>query len=788
MKEGKGMNLKKDKHTKKFLKVILIVAIIAVMFVPMLYSSIYLEAIWDAYGNIDKVPVAFVNMDKPYLKDGKEYAIGRELENNLKENNKVAWKFVDYEDAKKGVEGTEYYAFIEIPEGFSQKVANSQDGKFTTPEIIYTANKGRNFVFSQISDKVAQSIKSEVSSNIQKEISAALVDSLYDVKVSIKDAAEGSGELQAGTKKLLNGSKELADGTQKAADGSTQLQNGFNQAADASVKLQNGTEKLLDGSSDLSNGIRTAAVGSAQLQGGLTSLINGENQLTEGSVALVNGLNTMKNSLTVPNNNIQLLVQGASQVNNSAALIEQGAEKLNTSLNTGLNSLADGVKQASDGISQASSVFNTELENINNSNLSQADKDKLIAAITAINNINSSNMSNNIEAPLRKAAVSAQPLVGNLKQLNAGTKQLSDGVSQLASGLADSQIKAAAGLDQLINGAKGIQNGSSSITAGLNTVSEKTGELSCGLDQLNSGSIALKDGLKALNEGTGTLKDGLSTAAVKTGELSAGLKQLSEGSTSLNSGLGEANNGAVKLKDGLNNGYNKISSNLKFTSGDMSEFVSEPVTVKNTSINDVKYYGEGLAPYFISLSLWIGTLFISLIFSIEKILKVFKSEFMNSFAGKLITGSALAGVQAVILSFVLIKAVGMMPVSMSSFYLSNILIAIVFFSVMYGVSHGIGIIGAPIMFIVLLLQLASSGGTFPIETAPAFYHAVGNFIPMTYSVNIFRMIISGVNSSVLSHNIIIMLIFMFASLGGGLIIRAIINYLKKETINYSKSA
>lgn len=690
------MNLKNKKDNKKVLITIIAISIIAVMFVPMLYSSIYLGSIWNAYGRIDKVPVAFVNMDKSFTKEGKEYAIGNELENNLKDNNKVDWKFVGYEEAKKGLEGTDYYAVIKIPEDFSKKVANSQDGEFGNPEIIYMANKGKNFIFSQISEKIANNIKLEVSSNIQEEISKALVNSLYDVKVSIKDAGDGADELHAGT------------------------------------------QKLLDGSNKLTTGLTSASGGSKQLEGGLKSLMDGENQVVNGSILLVNGLNDFKSGLTKSNDQIPMLVKGASDVNNSAMLIEKGAEQLNNSLNTNLNSLADGVKTASDGINQASSILNTQLDNINNSNLSQDDKDKLKAAILAVDKVNKSNMSTNIEVPLRKSGNSAQTLVGSIGQLKEGTKQVSEGVSQLADGLADNQSMAQSVLDQLIYGANGIKDGSSSILSGLNT------------------------------------------ANIKTGELSDGLKQLSDGSTSLSSGLNDANDGVGKLSSGLNNGYDRISDNLKFSSEDMSKFVSEPVSLKNSSINDVKYYGEGFGPYFISLSLWIGIMLLNIIISIEKSLKLVKNKFLSSFIGKFIIGCGLVVIQALILSFVLIKWLGISPVNITSFYISNMFIAIVFFSIMYGVSYAIGFLGAPIMFIVLLLQLASSGGTFPIETAPVFYQAIGKFIPMTYSVNTLRMIISGINSSLLSQNIVILMIFMLVSLGGGVLIRLMIDKMKKK--------
>jgi putative membrane protein len=775
--------MKKKKDYAKVMKGVLALAIIGIMFVPMLYSTVYLGAIWDAYGEIGNVPVAFVNKDEPYTKDGKEYYIGAELENKLKNNDKVAWKFVDYETAMSGLKGTEYYAVIEIPEGFSEKIANAQDGEFGNTEIIYSANKGRNFIFSQISEKIATNLKTEVSSSIQEEISKALVDSLYDVKVSIKDAGDGAEQLATGQQQLLVGSAALKTGAEKAAIGSEELGSGLAGAASASALLHDGTSKLLDGSSAMSAGLSTAAHGSGQLQQGLTTIADGESQITAGASGLVAGLNELKTSLTQKNSQIPLLVSGASDVSKNTAAIEQGAEKLNSSLNTGLNSLADGVGQAADAVSQSSAVLNSEIDSINNSDMSQEDKAKLTAAISAIDKVNGSDMGSNIETPLRGAATSAQPLVDSLKQLTQGTEKISGGVSTLATALSESQSKAAAGIDQLICGASAIQSGSSSLLEGLNTASGKTVELTDGLNQLDSASVSISDGLGTVNEGNASLTEGLNTASEKTGELTAGLQLLSSGTTSLNIGIQEATDGTVKLRDGLVSGYEVLSGNLKFSSEDMSSFIADPVSLKNASINYVKSYGQGFAPYFMSLSLWIGTMLMSLAFSIGKKLKLFKSRLMQSFAGSYAAGTALAALQALILSFVLLKGLGITPVTVSGFYAANIFVAVVFFSIMFGVSNAIGIFGAPLMFILLLLQLASSGGTFPIETAPALYRAINGFIPMTYSVNILRAIVSNANAALLGHNIIIMLMFMTAAMAGGILIRTMINRVKNRAEN-----
>jgi putative membrane protein len=772
--------MKKEKNSKKAAKAVLLLAMAGILFVPMLYSVVYLGAIWDAYGEVKNVPVAFINSDQPCTKDGKQYFIGADLENNLKDNDKVDWNFVDRDTAMSGLEGTDYYAVIEVPSDFSEKIANAKDGDFSTPELVYTSNKGRNFIFSQISEKIANSLKAEVASSIQKEVSKALVNSLYDVKVSIKDAGDGASELASGQQKLLDGSLQLQEGTQQAASGSAQLGSGLYTAAASSAKLQDGASQLLKGSSAISAGINSVEGGSKQLQDGLANMASGESGIAGGSAALVDGLVSLKAGLTQQNGQLPLLLSGASDLDKNAAALAQGAEQLDSSLNTGLNSLADGVGRASDAIGQSSAVLNSEVENIRNSDLSQEDKDRLIAAIAGVDTVDKFDMSSSIEAPLREAAGSAKPLADNLKLLSQGASKVSSGFGQLASALQESQSKAAAGIDQLIGGAKAIQLGSSSLLDGLNTAAGKTGEIAGGLGKLESASTAVTDGLDSVTRGSAALTDGLSTADVKTGELTSGLQALKNGTEALSSGLTAARDGADKLRDGLASGYSKLSGNLSFSSEGMSNYISDPVSLKVTSMNDVKCYGEGFAPYFASLSLWIGTMLMSLAFSIGKKFRLFRSRFMNSFAGAYAAGAALAVVQAAILSAALLVGLGIKPLHLQGFIAGNIFISVVFFSIMYGVSNAIGIFGAPVMFIVLLLQLASSGGTFPIETAPMFYKVVNHIIPMTYSVNLLRAVISGANSVLLGRDAAIMMAFMTAAMAGGILIRTAINAAKRQ--------
>jgi putative membrane protein len=679
------MQLKSMKANKKSIMVILSVLIVAVLFVPVLYSIIYLGSIWDVYNKLNTVPVAVVNLDKPVTKDGKNYSLGQDIINNLKNNKDAEWKFVSYNDAMSGIKSDKYYAVIEVPNNFSQNIADTQDGKFNKPQIIYIANQGENFIFSEVSSKMATSIKDQVDSSIQKEISKTLVDKLYDVKSSIKTASDGANNLQSGTEKLTSGSNTLLSGTSSAKDGAKQLYTG------------------------------------------LQTITTGETNIVNGYPSLINGLNSLKNSLTQPNSQIPQLVSGASTLNtNTTAIAEQ----------SGI--LDQSVSKVTSGVEQSDAILHSELVAIGSSNLSAADKYKLEEAINGLDQLSTQNGQN--PAPLNAVAGGVHNLSEALTSLNSGTEEISNGIGAIATGINNSQSQAANGVGQLISGALALQSGSNNVLAGLSTVTSKTGQLTDGLDKLNSGAEAINSGLKT------------------------------------------ASDGASKLDSGLSSGYDKINNSLKFSSVDMSNFISNPVTIKDNSINVVKHYGQGLAPYFISLSLWIGALFASLILSVTKKLKLFKGKILNNFAIRVLLGSIYVALQSIIVSFALVTVLNISPVNVTAFYLLNILVAVTFFNVMFGVSNAIGLAGAPVMFVFLIIQLGSSAGTFPIQTAPQIYRVINSVIPMTYSVDCLRMTISGIDYSLLLGDIKILVGFTLAFLAIGFFVGEAFKVIKNRKV------
>lgn len=775
------MELKNTTHN--FLWKIISIVTVAIMFIPMMYSLFYLGAFWDPYGSLNKVPVAFVNLDKPYIKDGKSYTLGKDVEKNLKSNDSMKWEFVSYNKAKEGVEGTSYYAMIVIPEDFSQKIADSTSGNFNKPNIIYEANKGRNFIFSQLSLKAAESIQTQVDENIAKETSKVLVDKLYDVKGSIKDASDAQDKINDGSKKLLDGSNELSNNLVTAANGSDQLKNGLDTAVNGISSLENGLLKLAAGGDALSNGLDTAANGSDQLKNGLGELAGGEKQISDGLDTVTGGLDQFKANLSQSNSDMSSLVQGTAGIDQAVGSMQTQVSQGNDTITKNLDTAAGAVDSIGQNSNTASQLIAEAMDDFKKTGtLSSADLEMLTQAQAINSKVGQS--TSTISSSLRAGEHPLDSLAAGLTQLKPVTEKVAAGTKLASDTVTKSTQTASAAIDQIKGGITSkLKPGSEAVYNGLQDAASKTGDLENGLVQMKNGSGAMITGLNSAASGSTDLKTGLQTAASKTGELSSGLSQLSDGSKSLNSGLSDLNDGTGKLKDGLNDGYTKINNNLKFTSSDMSKFVSDPVKLTDKSINNVKKYGEGLAPYFISLSLWLGAMFVNIILTvIDKLGLAKNNKFLNSFAGKFALGAVLVCIQAIILAFSLRSGLGLDAVKTSYLYLNNIFTSLVFFSFMYGLSAAFGIMSTPISFVLLILQLSSCAGTFPIETAPTFYRVVNQYIPMTYTVKVVRMVLSGINHSDLMQNLGILSAFMFISLIGGFLIKTLRERLKTQIL------
>lgn len=158
--------------------VIAIIVILGITILPSLYAWFNIAALWSPYDNTGDLPVAVVNKDKGTSLKGIRINVGEKLEKELKSNKKMQWNFVDFSNAKKGIDSGKYYAIIELPSDFSLSMISFATGKLKRPYINYYVNEKKNGIAPKITDAGIKSIQSQVNSNFVATLATYITDAI----------------------------------------------------------------------------------------------------------------------------------------------------------------------------------------------------------------------------------------------------------------------------------------------------------------------------------------------------------------------------------------------------------------------------------------------------------------------------------------------------------------------------------------------------------------------------------------------------------------------------------
>lgn len=340
--------------------------------------------------------------------------------------------------------------------------------------------------------------------------------------------------------------------------------------------------------------------------------------------------------------------------------------------------------------------------------------------------------------PSTVIADASSPFNGMTK-LQAADYIVSNIVSEAQSSSKQAQISSLQG------GMTQIQSGSTDLDTGINSLSNALN------GQIYPGSNSLTQGLSQLNSGSGELSQGISGAYTGAKKIVNSLAQVSSGSQSLDTGISSATTGAEEIGKQLSAGAEEaLQKNNVVLTEKLSPMMSDPVVLNDQSINKVANYGTGFSPYFIPLALWVGSLVLFLIIKVtdKQLMSVSPKEY---FASKFITLAKIGTVQALVLDLVLIFALGLRPLNYFAFFGFTILISWCFLAILEFLVATLQDGGKFLGIVLLMLQLTSASGTYPVQTSPAFFQAINPYLPMTYAVAGLREIVSGGNS----HNVML---------------------------------
>lgn len=257
-----------------------------------------------------------------------------------------------------------------------------------------------------------------------------------------------------------------------------------------------------------------------------------------------------------------------------------------------------------------------------------------------------------------------------------------------------------------------------------------------------------------------------------------GIKILKSNLPSIEKSIGEVSNKLKTLDD--DERLNEIIKLMKNNAKIESDFISNPVEIKENRIYPIPNYGSAMAPFFTTLSLWVGALILVSILSVDvkdikgaKKLKVYEKYF-----GRYLTFMTIAIFQALIVSLGNIYLLKVYVSNKPIFILFSIFISIIFSMIIYTLVSVFGNVGKALGVILLVLQISASGGTFPIEVTPGFFQRINPLLPFTYAVSGMREAVGGVIEGILLRDIVMLLIYFTLS-----ILLALLLKKKLEKIN-----
>ena len=650
---------------------ILLLSMAVISFIPIMYSGFFLGSIWDPYGQVKNLPVAFVNEDKGAQLNGRTMNIGQSVEQKLKNNHDLGWEFVNKQQADSGVSGGHFYAVVTVPADFSAKAASITANQPQQAVIRYTTTPAKNYIGSLVSNQAAEKVKTSVAEQIT----------------------------QAYAKGVLENIGKLGDGLETAAGGAATLHGGLTQLQAGAQTYTGGVKQLAVNQRAMANGLARLGDGSRQLQAGLGQLSNGlpsesqVAQLTNGMKQLQAGLNQLNTSVHNPS---PMLASQQNKVQSEAQALAQTMQTAAADLTA-----AGGTLQTlrHDAVASGGSTTIT-LPQIGQ--LSQAlSKTQIITTQAA--------------ALLKDLQILTQSLSTQQAQLQTGVSTLNNGVNQLA----PNAITAL--------------NGYNSVRAANN--------------QLLAGSTSLANGLAQAQTGSQQLANGARLLDSRSSILTNGASQLADGADTLSTKLADASR---QLK-------------IQPTGAATQQQMANPVKSETTKQGDVPNYGYALAPYVLSLSLFVGAIALNIIYPIRKTFAEQENAFRWWLAKASVTGMA-AFIQATILMLIMVYCLGLVPDHPVNFIGAIYLTSFVYMSIVSLLVIVLDNPGRFLAMVLLVLQLGSSEGTFPIQTANSFFQAVNPLVPMTYSIRALRQAISGgLGSSFYSDSMWVLAGFLLAA-------------------------
>ncbi|MFD4757592.1 YhgE/Pip family protein [Streptomyces sp. NPDC058439] len=474
---------------------------------------------------------------------------------------------------------------------------------------------------------------------------------------------------------------DLHDATAEAAKGADDLKGGIGKAKKGSQDLADGLKDAKDGSSSLADGI-------VKLNKGAGDLETGSRQVADGTQLLADKVNGVAADVR------PFLKDNGTSIGDTARLVADSSQTVRDNLDLMVKTAPTAATAAHTASDELTEVYRTRCTE-------QPPADPTVCPPLK--------RAETAAADVAKVADDVNMLVTNQ---NGDLKKLRDRLTTLQR-QADDLAKNAPHLDE---------------------------DLKSAVEKVN----ALNTGAHKVAKGANELHAGLATARTGSANLDTGVSNLKKGATDLDGGLIRLGDGSAALAEGLNDGVGQIPDYDEKDRDARTEVMADPVRLASESLHAAPNYGTGFAPYFIPLSLWVGAMVAYMLIQPlnRRALAAGASAWRIAFAGWLPV-AAIGLLQVAALMSVLHWGLGLQMARAAGTIGFLALTTCCFAAIVQWLNARFGASGRILVLAVLMLQLTSAGGTYPVQTSPGFFNAIHPYLPMSYVVEGLRRLITG---------------------------------------------
>ena len=545
---------------------------------------------------------------------------------------------------------------------------------------IATVTYSPNQATNYLATQIVNSAVKTIQLNLQSKVDKEIIAELSN---KLNEVPNSLQTISNGADSILNGAESLDSGIKQISDGTNQLSNSYSEFNAGVQSAYSGSENLQSGIAQVSSGVANLQAGSQNLDGAIDQINSGIDGMSANGAESVTALVTGVNSLN----------ENAGKLNSYATDGANLSKSLATDVNVYVGSV-NAMQQELQALLTNSTVSSEEVKNV------LAKYSPTLSEKSSI-------------------AETSKKLAQNDGVASAYASGVYKGTSEL--------LQKSSGLTQMFQGVQGLKSALAEVKKGTTTLKNGTNTLANGTQTLANGSATLTSGLAKLNSSSNQIDN-----AIKT--INTGVSSASDGSTQLVDGV-------QTFKTSINEGMETTKEQIKSLDG-IEEFGEKPINFETEEYGKVDSYGIAFTPLFLCIGLWVGALmaYVVLYYDHDERFGILGITSKNKILQNVIY-IAIGAVEGLVTGILLKAGLGYTVENMTLYYGASILIGITFMSIIQFLIRNFGDIGKFLALIVLVLQLAAAGGTFPIETIDKGFQAISPYLPMTYSIKLLREIL-----------------------------------------------